>query len=309
MNLPKILKKGQTIGVIAPASASAKENIDKLKSLLEKYGYKVKMGKYVYDQNKYLAGTDEERAEDFNAMFRDEEVDAILCIRGGYGTPRMLDLIDYDAIIENPKILLGYSDITGIHTAINNKANLVTYHGPMGVSDMINGFDEVSKKNLENIIAKNGKNLVLENPKGIELEVINKGIAQGEIIGGNLSLLSDLIGTEYEVKTQGKILFIEEIEEIPRNIDRMLNQLRLAGKIEDAVGIILGDFNNCVTEDLSYSLDEVLDQYFKGIGKPVLKNFKAGHCEPMITIPFGAKVELDCDSKKVTVMEDTVMED
>lgn len=309
MNLGKRIKKGDTIGVIAPASSSDRSDIDKLKALLEDYGFKVKMGAYVYEQNTYLAGKDEERALDINNMFKDKSVDGILCIRGGYGTPRILDLLDYDLIRDNPKVFVGYSDITGIHTAINNKGNLVTYHGPMGVSDMVGGFNEESKKNLQAIIMKNGKNFQLENPDGIELETINPGLVEGEIIGGNLSLLVDLIGTEYEVDTRGKILFIEEIGEAPRNIDRMLNQLRLSGKLDDALGIILGDFNDCITSNLSYSLDQVLDQYFKGLGKPVLKNFKAGHCEPMISLPFGAKISLDCNEKKVLIIEDTVRED
>lgn len=307
MKRPKALKKGSTIGVISPASSTEKNRIKKLEKILKNEGFNVVMGKAVYESNKYLAGTDEERAEDLNYMFKNEEIDGILCVRGGYGTPRILDLLDYETIEENPKVFIGYSDITAVHVALNQKCNLITYHGPMGSSDIVDGFNEESKENLEKVVLKNGKNKNLENPKKEKFEIINKGVVKGSIIGGNLSLLVDLIGTDYEVDTKGKILFIEEIGEEPRNIDRMLNQLRLSGKLDDAIGIILGDFNNCTTENISFTLDEVLDQYFKGINKPVLKNFKAGHCEPMITIPFGVKVKLDCNLGEVIILEDTVL--
>lgn len=307
MKRPKALKKGSTIGVISPASSTEKNRIKKLEKILKNEGFNVVMGKAVYESNKYLAGTDEERAEDLNYMFKNEEIDGILCVRGGYGTPRILDLLDYETIEENPKVFIGYSDITAVHVALNQKCNLITYHGPMGSSDIVDGFNEESKENLEKIVFKNGKNKNLENPKKEKFEIINKGVVEGSIIGGNLSLLVDLIGTDYEVDTKGKILFIEEIGEEPRNIDRMLNQLRLSGKLDDAIGIILGDFNNCTTENISFTLDEVLDQYFKGINKPVLKNFKAGHCEPMITIPFGVKIKLDCNLGEVIILEDTVL--
>lgn len=302
---PKRLKKGDTIGVISPASPSDRSEVDKLERVLTDKGFKVKMGKSPYETNRYLAGEDDLRAEDVNSMFADSEVQGILCVRGGYGTPRILDKLDYDLIRDNPKIFLGYSDITSLHIAFNQICGLVTYHGPMGVSDIMDGLDPFTEKSLIDIIMSGEENLVLANPEDIQLEIIQSGQVEGEIIGGNLSLIADTMGTDYEIDCKDKILFIEEIGEKPRNIDRMLNQLRLAGKIQDAKGVILGDFNNCDNEDgeTSFVLREVVEQYFGHLDKPVIYNFKSGHCEPMITIPFGVKVRLDGDNGKVILLE------
>jgi len=306
MNIGKRLSRGSTIGVISPASPTDLKKVEDLENLLKDLGFKVLMGRTPYKNNKYLAGTDEERARDVNEMFANKDVDGILCVRGGYGTPRILDLLDYDLIEKNPKVFIGYSDITAIHVALNQKCKLVSYHGPMGASDMVGGFNPISREKLEDIVVRNGKNRKLENPKGARLEVLKKGLVEGPIIGGNLSLLVDLIGSEYEVDTRGKILFIEEVGEEPRNIDRMLNQLRLSGKLDEAIGIILGDFNNCTSTSESFTLDEVLDQYFSNLEKPVIKNFKAGHCEPMLTIPFGVEVRLDANQAEVEILGETV---
>lgn len=299
------LKFGDTIGIIAPASPTTEERVKKAHDKLIELGFKVKMGKSPYERYGYLSGTDTIRANDINEMFKDKEVDGIICIRGGYGTPRILDLLDYDAIRDNPKVFVGYSDITALHIAFTQISNLVTYHGPMVASDMIGDFSEFSKDNLFKAIMNKAPIGKISNPQGEEIFTINGGVAEGTIIGGNLSLIVDTIGTPYEIDVKGKILFIEEVGEEPYNIDRMLNQLRLSGKLHEANGIILGDFNNCVSEkhDENLTLEQVIEDQIKPIGKPTIYNLQAGHCDPMVTLPFGVAARLDADKKELIILE------
>lgn len=309
MEKPKKLKFGDTIGLIAPSSpTSTFERVEMAKEKIIQMGFKVKMGKSPYERYGYLSGTDKIRAEDINNMFADPEVNGIICLRGGYGTPRILDLIDYEIIRKNPKVFLGYSDITALHIVFNQIANLVTFHGPMVSSDMLGEFSEFTKNSVFKTLMDSEVIGLIENPLGYEIETLQGGKAEGTAIGGNLSLISSTIGTAFEIDTKGKILFIEEIGEEPYRIDRMLNQLRLAGKLNDAIGIIFGDFNNCVPSDLNQSLglEEVINDFIRPLKIPIISNFRAGHCEPQITIPFGIKISLDADNKKIRVLEGAV---
>lgn len=307
---PKGLKIGDTIGVVAPASPTTIDRVEKAYEKLIEMGFKVIMGESCYSNYGYLAGTDDVRAEDLNKMFKNQEIDGIICLRGGYGTPRILDLLDYDLIKNNPKVFIGYSDITALHIAFNKLSTLVTFHGPMVSSDLIGEFSEFSKKSLYNSILEGKFQPVIKDPLD-EITIINGGKAEGAIIGGNLSLITSTIGTPYEIDSKGKILFIEEIGEEPYRIDRMLTQLRLSKKLEEAEGIILGDFNNCVAESSEYddslTLEEVIDQIIKPLGKATIFNFKAGHCEPTVTIPFGVKAKLDADNKVLTLLEKPIV--
>ena len=305
---PKALKFGDTVGIIAPASPTTDSNIKKVEKKLSEMGFKVKMGKSVYERYGYLSGPDGVRAEDINSMFRDEEVDGIICIRGGYGTPRILDLLDYEIIKENPKVFIGYSDITALHIAFNQIAGLVTFHGPMAASDMLRNFSDFSKDHLFKAVMNKEALGRIINPDGEEITTINGGIGEGEIIGGTLSLIADTLGTPYEIDVKGKILFIEEVMEEPYRIDRMLNQLRLSGKLNEAEAIILGDFNKCEPEkpNESLTLEEVIDDHIKPLGKPTIYNLQAGHCQPMVTIPFGVRARLDADNKELTILENSI---
>lgn len=309
---PKGLKRGDTVGLIAPSSPTTdKKYVEQAKDKLIEMGFKVKVGRSCYERYGYLSGTDELRAKDINLMFEDKEVQGIICLRGGYGTPRILDLIDYEIIRNNPKVFVGYSDITALHISMNQISKLVTFHGPMGTSDIIGTFSDFSRDSLFNSILDNGFKGNLDNPHGEEIITINEGIGKGEIIGGNLSLIVDTIGTPYEIDTRGKLLFIEEVSEDPYKVDRMFTQLRLSGKLSDANGIILGDFNKCDREESkhkeSLSLMQVIEDIIKPVGKPTIYNFQAGHCEPMITIPFGVEAVLDGYKKEVTILEDPVV--
>lgn len=306
---PKKLKLGDTIGIVAPGSPTTEEKVEKAYEKLKEMGFKVKLGKSCYSKYGYLAGRDELRAEDLNSMFRDTEVDGIICLRGGYGTIRILELLDYNLIRANPKVFVGYSDITAIHIAINQISNLVTFHGPMAASDLAGDISKFSLESLFNSILHEDFDGNLKNPTE-ELITINGGVAEGQIIGGNLSLIASTIGTPYEIDTKGKILFIEEIGEEPYRIDRMLNQLKLSNKLQEAEGIILGNFSNCMPEDpdMSLTLEEVIDDLIRPLNKPTLYNLQAGHCDPNITIPFGVRVRLNADRKEIVVLEKPTLE-
>src|SRR5699024_31088 len=287
---PKRLKQGDTIGLVAPASPTSNINIQKSYNFLIEMGFKVKMSK-IDNTYGYLAGTDELRAKELNSMFQDKEVDGIICLRGGYGTPRILNLLDYQVIKENPKVFIGYSDITALHIAFSQLSNLVTFHGPMVDSDMTRNFDDFSKNSFYNSIYNNEFDPIIKNPPNEPIITINKGIAEGSIIGGNLTLITGSLGSNYEIDTKGKILFIEEINEEPYKVDGMFNQLILSNKFQESEGIILGDFNNCLAKESEYNnpftLDQIIDDLIKPLNKPTIYNLKSGHCKPILTIPFG----------------------
>ncbi|WP_053956102.1 S66 peptidase family protein [Inediibacterium massiliense] len=299
MIIPKKLKIGDTIGVVAPAGPVPKEKAYQAKCVLEEMGFKVKMGESCFlSFGGYLAGKDHIRAKDVNDMFMDQDIDGIICIRGGYGCMRMMDKIHIDVIKQNPKIFVGYSDITALHLLFNQMANLVTYHGPMVFSNMLN-FNEFTKKSFFEVMSSDD-DIILQNPPNEELKTMVDGFAKGTLVGGNLCLITSTLGTPYEIQTKGKILFIEDVAEPPFKIDRMLTQLYLAGKLQDCEGFILGDFNNCNDED-GFTLLEVLKMIIEPFNKPTIYNFKSGHCEPTITLPLGMVCELDATNKKIII--------
>lgn len=296
MRFPKGIYKDSIIGIVAPSGPFKKYRLDTIATSLNNLGYKVKFGKSCFGSYKgYLSSEDSIRAQDIENMFLDKEVDGILCLRGGYGTPRILDKIDYELIKNNPKFFIGYSDITGLHIALNQKCNLVTYHGIM--AGTCPEWDEFTYNSL--IDAVNYDNtLEVHNPIGEELYTINKGKSEGILTGGNLSLIVSTLGTEYEIDTKDKILFVEEIGESIYKLDRMLTQLDLSGKFEACTGIIFGDFCDCKKENSDdFELIELLEDRIKKHNKPCIYNLKSGHCSPMITLPLGAKCILDADNK------------
>lgn len=297
---PERLKKGDTIGVIAPASPPNKENLVRGLKFIEELGLNYRLGKSLYKEYGYLAGKDEERLADLNEMFLDDEVKGIICAGGGYGTARITSGIDFEVIKNNPKIFWGYSDITFLHTAIRQETGLVTFHGPMLASDIgKEDVNQVSKDTFQQLFEPADLNYSVEISL---IEEMVPGSAGGPLVGGNLSLLSSSMGTPYEIDTKGKILLIEDINEEPRAVDRMLNQLYMAGKLQEASGILVGDFNNCVPEwELSLSLDEVITHYIKLADRPTLKGFKMGHCTPHIAVPFGTDARMDTNMKSVFV--------
>lgn len=304
MIFPNKLKIGDTIAIVAPSSPVTNEQADLCKKLVEDMGYKVKMGKCTYRSiHGYSAGSGKEKAEDINKMFGDKDVKAIWCIRGGDTSSHMMDKLDFEMIKKNPKIFVGYSDVTNLHVALNQKCDLVTFHGPMVKSNMLNKYDDFTKKSFE-LALDTENDLILENPSDEDFKVMMDGYAKGIIVGGNLSLLTSMIGTEYEVDTKGKILFIEDVNESVTKIDRMMYQLKYSGKLNDSVGVIIGDFANCHNENCkSYGIDELMKDILSDYNKPVMYNIKSGHCYPMSTIPFGLTCILDTKNKLIKFMK------
>lgn len=299
---PQRLQKGDTIGIIAPSSPPNQENLERSLAFLEQLGLKWKFGQHVLNVHGYLAGTDEERLQDLHDMFADPTIKGIICAGGGYGSARYTDKIDLQLMKENPKVLWGFSDITFLHTAMGLYSNLVTFHGPMLASCVgKDTFHELSAKMFQQLFEP----MELHYTEAISpLETITAGIAQGELVGGNLSLLASGIGTKFEVDTKGKLLFIEDVGEEPYKVDGLLNQLRMAGKLKDAVGIVIGDFSDAEPKKRkeTLTLDEVFADYTANLGIPVVKGFKIGHCQPHFAIPLGVGAKLDADNKTLTIL-------
>lgn len=307
---PQRLKQKDLIGIISPASSPDEYlRVERGVKYLESLGYRVTVGKNVGKNHGYLAGTDEERVDDLHSMFKDKNVKAIFTVRGGYGAFRLLDKIDYRIIKNNPKIFVGYSEITSLQMAFFEKTGLITFAGPMVGVDF---YDEVSQFTAENFwatITSNKKIGKLAFPEDQKLPFINKGIASGRILGGNLAVFAALLGTEYFPNLTGKILMIEDIGELPYRIDRMLNQLRLAGAFKKIKGIILGRFVDCNEHDpakKTLSLGEVIQHYLEAIKVPSVYTFPHGHIKDFITIPFGIKVILNATRGTVEFAEAAV---
>lgn len=311
INKPNALKKGDKVAVVAPSSPvplKERYKIEKSEESIRNLGLDPVMYPSCYAMHGFLSGKDELRAQDINNAFSNDDIKGIICLRGGYGTPRILPLLNYDVIKKNPKVFLGYSDITGLHMVLNKLCRMVTYHGPTGTSVSI--LEDKKNSYTMNILEKclfTSESLgKIDNPDGEEILVVNGGKAEGEIIGGNLSLLVSTLGSPYEIDTKGKILFIEEVGEPNYKTDRMLSSLALAGKFKDCNGIILGTWSRCGPEDNrqeSLDLEIIFDEIIKPFNKPMINNFRSGHVNPQITIPFGTKVRLDADKKEVTFLE------
>lgn len=292
---PKHLKKGDKIGLIGSSSPTPKDRIEPSIRAMEALGLEVILGESCLKNHGYLSGTDEIRANDINKMFEDKSIKGIFAMRGGYGAPRILDKLDYDMIKKNPKVFAGYSDITALHNVFNQKCELITFHTPMPSTEIYKGVDEYTldyfKKNIFSDIPLG----VLKNPDGQDLKTLVTGEAEGILVGGNLSLVASSLGTPYEIDTRGKILFLEEIEEYPYKIDRMLVQLKLAGKFKEAAGIILGAWTNCEAKegDNSLTLMEVFEEIIIPENKTTIYNLACGHCMPTISLPLGTKIKIN----------------
>lgn len=304
--LGKVLKKGDTIGIIAPTSCSSYEKVLEAKKNIGNMGYKVVLGECTQKQWYSYAGEDEERAREINNFFSDKAIDAILCMRGGYGCNRLIELIDFEIIKNNPKIFVGYSDITTLHMAINEKTGLITFHGPMAVSNFTGNYNIDTYNNFIEILSNPLDQRVINNFSK-ELEVISEGKAKGKLVGGNLATLVATLGTKYDLDYREKILFLEEIGEKTYKVDRFLNQLKKHGVFEKIEGIVLGDFKNCPPDsEKDMSLIEVFQDYFRDLKKPVIYNLESGHSEPMLTLPLGAMCGIDSYEKKITILEKVV---
>lgn len=301
---PKPLKKGDRIALIGASSPTPIDKIEPSIKFMEEMGFEVVVGKSVAASHGFLSGTDEVRAKDINEMFEDKSIKGIFAIRGGYGAARLLDMLNYDMIKNNPKVFAGYSDVTALHNVFNEKCNLITFHTPMPSTELYNGVDEYTMDYFNKSIFSDEPLGTLKNPSDQEIKSLVKGIAKGKLVGGNLSLIASSMGTPYELDTKDKILFLEDIDESPYRIDRMLVQLKQCGKFKDAAGIILGAWTNCdpKEDEKSLTLMEVFEELIKTENKPTVYNIACGHCLPTMSIPLGAEVELDADNNKITIL-------
>lgn len=299
MNKCRKIVPGSVLGIICPSGHPRTiDEVNKFCELLKSHGYNYKLGKSVTAVEGYLAGSDILRAEDFMAMFKDDTVDAVLCYKGGYGAQRMLPYIDFNELKKYPKLLVGFSDVTVLLNTLYQFADMPTVHGEMGVC--MQSFEEFTFNHFFEMLSE-GFNKPLKNPT-IPLNVINEGICEGVVVGGNLSLIYALMGTPYEIDFKDKILFIEDVGEAPYSVDRMLSSLILSGKLNNLKGVICGYFTDCDSSE-NQTVEELLVHYLKPLNIPVVTNFQSGHSKPFINIPVGLKVKLDTYSESVTVLE------
>ena len=300
---PAALRLGDTIALTAPAGAIfSPKHIDKMTQIIENFGFKVVLGKTLTSQEGYLAGPDEMRAQEINEFFKDKNINAIFTMRGGWGCGRILDLLDYDMIKQNPKIIMGFSDITSLLIAITKKTGLITFHGPVGYSS----WNQFSTESVYATLIE-GKKAAFENPQHEKenLETIVSSSASGEILAGNLTVLCSLIGTPFEPDWQGKILCLEEVGEEPYRIDRMYWQMASAGVFKKINGLVLGAFRKCEPEfpEESFSLDEVIKQHFKKLKIPVFKGASFGHTANKYNLPNGVMAAINSQNFAFKLLE------
>lgn len=307
---PKVLKQGDTIGLISPAgilpeTARYDEIVDTIKDL----GYEVKPGANARLRYGYLAGTDEERVTDLNAMFLDEEVDAILPFRGGWGSNRILSEIDYKAISKNPKPLIGFSDITSLQLAIFTRTGLVSFHGPVGKSEWtdftLSHFMKVLSGHspVELVIPEND-----DCGDCTRYRCISGGTTTGRLLGGNLTVLTSMMGSRYLPEWEGSILFLEDVGEDVYRIDRMLTQLKLNGVLDKISGFIFGQCTGCdPSNSYSLTLEEVLDDHVLPLGIPAYQGAMIGHIDDIWTVPIGIRGTMNADKGMLTLNEAAVV--
>ncbi|MET3574172.1 LD-carboxypeptidase [Bhargavaea ullalensis] len=297
---PPRLKKGDTVGIVAPSSPPNQDQLERSLAFLESLGLKWKMGDAVLNKSRYLAGTDDERLADLHGMFEDPDIRGIICAGGGYGAARYLDRIDYPMIKDNPKVFWGYSDITALHMAINQYSDLVTFHGPMLASDVGKpDFHPLSARMFGQLFGP----VELQYDESVSpLQTLSGGTARGNLAGGNLSLITASLGTKFAPELDGAILLIEDVDEPPYKVDSMLNQLRLSGALGRVSGIAIGDFRYPKDHKGDSRYEDVFESFFRGFGKPVVSGFKIGHCQPHFAVPLGTEALLDADAKTLNIL-------
>lgn len=299
MRYPEKLKAGAVIGLVSPSSPVSEERQEACCKVMRSMGFRVKKADNISaSKGGYMAGEEKVRGEWINRMFADPEVEAIFCIRGGDGANRIIPYIDLDVVRKNPKIFQGYSDITSLHLLFNQKCDLVTFHGPMISSNVVDQFDDETKKGFfESLTADEAYTYC--PPEGFPIGAAREGCAEGEITGGNLTVLCASVGTPYEIETRGKILFIEEIGEHIGNLDRHVYQLKNAGLLDEVKGIILGQFARCEVDEEGFDMTRVVMDAIGDMDIPVMYNVQSGHGFPMITLPMGAVCRMDTETKSI----------
>jgi muramoyltetrapeptide carboxypeptidase len=312
---PPRLRKHDVIGIVSPASApSTSQKIDRGIRYLEQLGYRVKLGAHAKAVHGYLAGTDEERASDLNAMFADKHIRAIIAVRGGYGTPRLLQHIDYRAIRQYPKILVGYSDLTALQLAIFAKARLLTISGPMLAVEMAEKMDGFTEEFFWRLLTSPHPIGRVSNPDDTPLRLLFSPSSRklqlgGRLLGGNLSMITSIVGTRFQPSFRDHLLFLEEVCEEPYRIDRMLTQLKLTGILLKIKALLLGSFIDCVPSDKTkptLTIDQALTEVFDGLKIPVFSGLVYGHLPRKLTMPIGIRAKVDLHSGALEFLESAV---
>jgi muramoyltetrapeptide carboxypeptidase len=291
IRVPVRIKPGDTIGIVAPAGPFDHQTFMRGARIIEDMGFKIFIPPGLFEKNRYLAGADKHRVQIVNRMFADNSIDAIICARGGYGSMRILPMLDFDAIKNNPKVFIGFSDITILLSVLFTRCNLVTFHGPV-VTSLVDASEETKRSLFSNVTSES--NLEIKLSGGI---TINPGMAAGEVCGGNLTMLCHLVGTPYAPDFENKILFLEDRHEAPYRIDRMLVHMELAGCFKKVSGIILGTFEDCgPIEDVF----KIIAELFKKYHIPILAGLDAGHGSQNLTFPLGIEATLDAVRHSLT---------
>jgi muramoyltetrapeptide carboxypeptidase len=313
---PARLESGSTVGIISPAGAVfLREDLDIVLDAMHALGLQTKLGEHVLDRYGYLAGTDEDRASDINRFFADPEVSALIPVTGGWGSSRVLPYLDYDVIRQNPKIIVGFSDITALVLGIHAKTNLLTFHGPNGLVS----WESVETDYFRRVLFQ-GEALTFENLRSgsdgdrlmqVEnrIQTITPGTARGRLIGGNLSVLSGIVGSPYVPNLEGAILFLEDVGETVYRIDRMITQLKLAGLFDHLAGFIFGQCAGC-GPDADYgslTLEQVVWDHIAPLGIPAWFGAMIGHVEPILTLPLGLEVAVDASLGTIRMTESAVL--
>ncbi|WP_336333000.1 LD-carboxypeptidase [Pseudomonas putida] len=298
--LPKAIAQDACFAIIAPAGP-ARLDTRKASQWFADRGYRCRIYPGASQAQGYLAGSDQQRLQDLHDAFADPAIDAIVCMRGGYGSMRLLDRVDFELIRRHPKALIGYSDITALQMAIYRRAGLITFHGGMLNADLLGAKLQPTEASLLAQLGghvRAGEQIV--HPAGFALNTVLPGVASGPLLGGNLSMLGATMGTLAELDTQGCILFIEDVNEPLYRVDRLLTQLRLAGKLEGVKGVLVGDFAGITTAALTPLLEDI----FGPLGVPVLAGWRSGHCDPNVCLPLGARVRLDSVQQSLVLEQD-----
>ena len=305
MRKPKALREGSTIGIVAPGSNVDRDALHRGVAALEHSGYHVRYSDQVFLQEYYFAGAHAVRAAELMQMFADPKIDAIFCARGGYGCHHLLRRLDPEVLRENPKIFLGYSDITVLLQYLENQCQMASFHGPMVAREFALGEPYYNRQNFLSCVAQAGRG---QRITASGLETLRPGSARGRLTGGCLSLLTATLGTKWEIQTEGKILFLEDVNAKPYQVDRMLMHLKLAGKLERVRGLVFGVMLNCrQSADQGYRLQDIILKTVEDYSFPILYGLPSGHTESgSLTLPFGVEATLNADDQYLELEEAAV---
>lgn len=301
---PKSLKKGDTIGIIAPAGPFNDDRFHKGICQIQNLGFNTKFDKDIFEKKAYLAGSDARRSDELHKMFSDQEVSAIFCARGGYGSARLIELIDQNVILENPKIFMGFSDITSLHLFFNKQCSLVSFHGPMVATNQIIHITELTKKGILDVLTLTSPSPQISINKN---NILKEGVASGILTGGCMTLLIHSIGTLYEIDTEHRILLLEDSGEPLYRIDRMLCHLKAAGKFDKVAGVVFGDINsffNDGNEEIGFK--QLINDLFYDKDIPIVFGLPFGHGRENLTIPLGVKACLNTNRAALSFEESAV---